>query len=537
MNYYQKVIDNLRKTYLVSRTLQVKKKKQKILISVVLKNLVAFLEILIFVCLSYLVTGEITNDRVNEYVSIDSFSKLLPVIILLRIGINYIDHMNAELLAINTTQNLRVKGGRGLFNKPNLSFSYVNYKVNTESGNIANIYKIFISIIGTSLQLGIFIVTITLLNFEIALMLGIFFIILFFPIKKILLKFKEMAEENTQYQIDIDSNLERIISNFFLIKILKKEDSEINKFEKSIEKSIGIDKKISKFVFVRYHIFNSLVTLLIAIVLVQSIFQIKLTLDILFLLIRGVQFYGQISNEYSGLLSRSHFIKNYLKEINNDTYDKKGTVVHNQDLNDEIIKIENLNFKYDNSEDSIFENLNLSFQKGTHNLILGPNGSGKSTLIGLITGIYIPNSGSIKVSSNRFSYVGPVPLIFNESLLNNISYGVDDEEVERNDYLEYLNKFKVFEKYNNDVLDIKVSTRSLSSGQMQKISFIRAFLRNPEILFLDEAISNIDKESVEIITDQLEKFSGTIINITHNPEKFKNIDYTYKILNKSLIET
>ena len=67
---------------------------------------------------------------------------------------------------------------------------------------------------------------------------------------------------------------------------------------------------------------------------------------------------------------------------------------------------------------------------------------------------------------------------------------------------------------------------------MQKISFIRAFLRNPEILFLDEAISNIDKESVEIITDQLEKFSGTILNITHNPEKFKNTDKIFKILNK-----
>ena len=114
---------------------------------------------------------------------------------------------------------------------------------------------------------------------------------------------------------------------------------------------------------------------------------------------------------------------------------------------------------------------------------------------------------------------------------------MDNEEIERSDYIDYLDKFKVFEKLNNDILDIQVSTRSLSSGQMQKISFIRAFLRNPEILFLDEAISNIDKESVEIIIDQLEEFSGTIVNITHNPEKFKNIDNIFKILNKNLIES
>ena len=68
MEYYQKIKRNLNDTYLVSRNLEVKKKKQKILFSVFLKNVVAFLEILIFVCLSFLVSGEITNDRINEYV-------------------------------------------------------------------------------------------------------------------------------------------------------------------------------------------------------------------------------------------------------------------------------------------------------------------------------------------------------------------------------------------------------------------------------------------------------------------------------------
>ena len=71
---------------------------------------------------------------------------------------------------------------------------------------------------------------------------------------------------------------------------------------------------------------------------------------------------------------------------------------------------------------------------------------------------------------------------------------------------------------------------------MQKISFIRAFLRSPEILFLDEAISNIDVSSVETILAQLEQFDGTIFNITHNPEKYKTIDNTYTIVDKNLIK-
>ena len=536
MEYYQKIKRNLKNTYLVSRNLEVKKKKQKILYSVFLKNIVAFLEILIFVCLSFLVTGEITNDKINEYVSISSMSKLLPLIIFLRIGLNYLDHMNAELLGIATTQNLRIKGGRGLFKKPNLSFSYVNYKVNTEAGNIAGIYKIFISILGTSLQLLIFIFTIIFLSPTISFLLCLFFVILFFPIKKILLAFKTMAEKNTQYQIEIDSNLERIISNFYLIKILKKDDVEVNRFQESLQKSINLDKIISKLVFVRYHIFNSLVTLLIAVLLVQTVFEIKLTLDILFLLIRGVQFYGQISTEYSGLLSKSHFMKNYLKEINTSAHEKKGTVKHSSEDSNNIIKIEDLYFRYDNSEEFIFENVNLQIKNKTHNLVLGPNGSGKSTLIGLITGIYTPNSGSIGVASERFSYVGPVPLIFNDSIYKNISYGVEDNKYDKDVYLENLEKFKVFENINNETLDTIVSPRTLSSGQMQKISFIRAFLRSPEILFLDEAISNIDVSSVETILAQLEQFDGTIFNITHNPEKYKTIDNTYTIVDKNLIK-
>ena len=70
---------------------------------------------------------------------------------------------------------------------------------------------------------------------------------------------------------------------------------------------------------------------------------------------------------------------------------------------------------------------------------------------------------------------------------------------------------------------------------MQKISFIRAFLRESQILFLDEAISNIDKDSVDRIIKKLDNFNGTIINITHNPEKYQNADSQFEIFEKGLI--
>ena len=90
-----------------------------------------------------------------------------------------------------------------------------------------------------------------------------------------------------------------------------------------------------------------------------------------------------------------------------------------------------------------------------------------------------------------------------------------------------LHEFKVFQ--NNEIgLNDKISNKNLSSGQMQKISFIRALLSNPEILVLDEATSNLDLESKEIINEYLNKLNLTIINSTHNNDELI-YDYHYKI--------
>ena len=223
--------------------------------------------------------------------------------------------------------------------------------------------------------------------------------------------------------------------------------------------------------------------------------------------------------------------------MKNNSFEKKGKVTHNSNDNEEIIAFaEKVDFTYENSDSPVFENLNFSFEKNSHNLILGPNGSGKSTLIGLMTGIFIPNEGTITINGSNFSYVGPVPLIFNDSLLANLSYGVEEKNIQEEVFIEYLEKFNVFDQINRKKLDESITHRSLSSGQMQKVSFIRALLREPDILFLDEAISNIDKKSIEKILTELNKFKGTVVNITHNPERYINADKSFQIIDKQLIE-
>ena len=70
----------------------------------------------------------------------------------------------------------------------------------------------------------------------------------------------------------------------------------------------------------------------------------------------------------------------------------------------------------------------------------------------------------------------------------------------------------------------KINNKSLSSGQMQKIAFVRALLAKPEILLLDEAVSNIDEASKQIIFQILKNQQVTIVNSTHEPDNFLNVD-------------
>ena len=101
-------------------------------------------------------------------------------------------------------------------------------------------------------------------------------------------------------------------------------------------------------------------------------------------------------------------------------------------------------------------------------------------------------------------------------------YGVQtdipDSELDR-----YLSEFEVFSESNYENLSLKISQDSLSSGQIQKINFIRLMIQKPDIVFLDEATSNLDLES-KIVFDKLQSLSSTIINVTHNIDDFKFSD-------------
>jgi ABC-type multidrug transport system fused ATPase/permease subunit len=130
--------------------------------------------------------------------------------------------------------------------------------------------------------------------------------------------------------------------------------------------------------------------------------------------------------------------------------------------------------------------------------------------------------------SEKFSYIGATPFIFNTTMRKNILYG-NSEEINDSEIIDLLKEFNLFNENVNYDLDRIIDNKSLSSGQMQKIGFIRALLIRPEILLLDESMANLDDASKNLIMSIISEQNITVINSTHDPEFHKNVDSIIKI--------
>lgn len=137
-----------------------------------------------------------------------------------------------------------------------------------------------------------------------------------------------------------------------------------------------------------------------------------------------------------------------------------------------------------------------------------------------MTGILLPNEGEVICNTKKIAYVGPNPLIVDGTLKENILYGYI-ESVDENYIKKLVAEIKLFDDIKSIDLNLKINNKSLSSGQTQKLAFIRAFIRNCELLILDESTANLDIETKNLIVKKLKNQKNlTIINSTHDIELF-----------------
>ena len=194
------------------------------------------------------------------------------------------------------------------------------------------------------------------------------------------------------------------------------------------------------------------------------------------------------------------------------------------------IRLENVSFSYDGI-DTVLKDVNVSIRFGERVAIVGPNGGGKSTLVNLICRYYDPTAGHVMLDDvpltelalhdlrQRIAMVTQQTELFNETILHNIRYGrwdATEEEIIEAAKQAHAHEF-IYGFPDGYRTMVGPSGFRLSGGQLQRISLARAFLRNAEILVLDEATSQIDVESERLIHEALAEYvrDRTVIMITH----------------------
>ena len=229
---------------------------------------------------------------------------------------------------------------------------------------------------------------------------------------------------------------------------------------------------------------------------------------------------------------------------------------HPEQEKDETIEVEagknivlnNVSFSY--GEETTLENINMIFKPGTKTALVGESGSGKSTIIKLILGLNSNYSGNIKYDNFNIDSIPTREMAKITTLITNDSYLVKGTvrehlsvrknitEEEMYTALEKVNLRDFVEEHGGLDYELAIGASNLSGGQKQRLLAAKAILKDSYLYILDEAVSNIDDYSKEIVLNAFDsiKEGKIIIVISHDLETVTNADNIYVLKDKKIIE-
>lgn len=219
--------------------------------------------------------------------------------------------------------------------------------------------------------------------------------------------------------------------------------------------------------------------------------------------------------------------------------EEKPNPVFMQEFKDKI-EFKNVGFSYEGNDGFDLKNISFTINKGEKIAIVGASGAGKSTLFDLIPRFADVTEGEIlidgvdvrdfQINSLR-EHIGVVTqssILFNDTILANITFGKDEVDMEKVKHVARLANAEEFienlpMKYNTNIGD---SGTTLSGGQRQRLCIARALYNNPQILLMDEATSAMDTENEHKVAQAINNAmqDRTMISIAHRLSTIVNSD-------------
>ena len=525
----------------------------------------------IFISIFSTLTPYLIKIAVDDYLAVNNYQSFIEIIslmilnLILTVIFMFLFSYYANLLGQNVIYDLRVKLFRHIINFKMGYFdkSSVGRLVTRAVNDMETIASIFsqglFMIFSDLLQMLVVIIVMLFLNWKLSL---IVFIILPFILlatrkfqKSMKIAFKEVRSEVA----NLNSFVQERLTGMKIVQLFNREEIEYTKF------TIINDKHKKAWLKTVWYnsIFFPLAELATSITIGLLVWygglnlvlkDSNITLGIIFLFIQLSQMLfrplRQIADKFNTLQMGMVAANRVFRLIDTKSrVDNVGKFISN-DLNGNI-KFSNVSFSYKKGE-QVLNDISFNIEKGEQVAIVGATGAGKSTIVNLLTRFYEIQNGIIEINGNnikdielsflrsKIALVLQDVFLFADTLLNNITLW--DKDIPFKSVVDSAKKIGIHDfimslpnGYNYDVKERGVM---LSQGQRQLISFLRAYLKDPSILILDEATSSIDSNFEELIQNAIKQITKnkTSIIIAHRLSTIINSDKIFVMDYGKLVE-
>ena len=345
-------------------------------------------------------------------------------------------------------------------------------------------------------------------------------------VRKYTKKIRKYGRERQDTTGKVTAFTQETLSGIFVIKAFNNTDFVIDKYKDLTKEEFEQAYKTTKIKAKVSPINEVITTFMVLLVVLYGGYQILVAKNITSGdLISFVTALGLMHQPLKRLINKNNDLQDSLPSADRvvEIFDEKvetdvfgEAVEFNEKIQD--IKFENVNYKYDDSNEYVLKNINLDVKAGEIVAFVGKSGSGKTTLVNLLARFFNTDEGKITVNGvniknihldtyrNKFAIVPQETFLFGGTIKENISFGknVSDEEIIS--AAKMANAYNFIQEDLPNKFETEVGERGalLSGGQKQRIAIARALIKNPEIMILDEATSALDSESEKLVQEALD---------------------------------
>ena len=504
------------------------------------------------------------NLTLSNYDFFLEYIIIMVVLLVLEVASNYSFIFNAGLLGQSVVKDIRVKVFNHIqdFKMEYYDKSSVGILITrtvTDMERIADIFGQGLFMIISDI-IKMLVVAIVMINMNWELSIIVFLSLpLILLATKIFQKYMKLAFDEVRNEVaNLNSFVQERVTGMNILQLFAREKIELEKFKKINERHKKAWLKTVWYNSIFFPVADILSSLTLGLVVwyggmntvldgTASIGELTAFIMMIPMLFRPL---NQIANKFNTLLMGMVAAERVFNILDTNSFiNDTGLEIANKIRGK--INYKNVNFSYKKGE-KVIDDLSIEINAGKTTAIVGSTGSGKSTIIKLLNRFYELDSGSIHIDDiniqdyslsslrENIGFVSQDVHLFSDTILNNITL--------QNPNVSFLNvkKAAIDIELDNFISSLpngynyQVSERglTLSTGQRQLISFLRAYIKNPQILILDEATSSIDTDSELLIQRAIEKITKnrTSIIIAHRLSTIMNADSIIVMDNGKIVE-